>query len=105
MPTLLYVPAAVELARAPDAGRAVAPVGVEVRDAVARPAQPNLVRLLLRVPRPAVLARVGQRLGRLRLTFALLGFRGARGLRFRVSVVVVVALGGRGHDPGGQQLR
>ena len=93
-------PAAVELARAPNPGRAVAPVGVEVRDAVPGAAQPDLVRLLLRVPRPAVLARVGQRLNRLRL---LLGFRGVRRLRFRVSVGVF--LGGCGHDPRGQELR
>ena len=90
MPTLLHIPAAVELARAPDAGRAVAPVGVEVRDAVARPAQPNLVRLLLRVPRPAVLARVGERL-RDRLAGGTT--RGRMELRR-------VLLSGRRHDPG-----
>ena len=91
------LPSPVELARAPHAGRAVAPVGVEVRDAVSGAAQPDLVRLLLRVPRPAVLARVGQRdhgHGRLLhrlllLLLLLLGFRGGTcGLQLGIRILL-----------------
>ena len=56
-------PAAVEDPGAPNPGGSVRPVGMEVGDPLLGPVQPNLVALVILVPRPVVLAAGQQGVG------------------------------------------
>ena len=105
MTDLPVVQTTVEGAGAPDAGSAVAPVGVEEDGATARSAHPHLLTLVRHAPAPHVLAAVPEH----RRHGGALGPGG-------VGVVVTVQLqgqrlggwggggrGGGGESPGGQR--